>query len=160
VTADIRQEETQGGHAAPDASATGALQLGAPSEPPVNADLAQLVVELIRPVFTEFGVAIPTSENPTETLLDVKNILERQAEGWKRQWRAVGRAEGLGWAEGFSEGFMKGKAETLVCLLVERFGAITPTLRGRISKAKLAMVERWFKRAIVAPDLSSVFARH
>lgn len=42
-------------------------------------------------------------------------------------------------------------------LLAERFGAVEPSWRKRIQEAELVMLELWFKRAIVAPDLSSVF---
>jgi hypothetical protein len=35
---------------------------------------------------------------------------------------------------------------------------VRPSLRKRIRGANLATLERWFKRAIVAPDLPSVFA--
>jgi hypothetical protein len=88
-------------------------------------------------------------------------------ERWKQQAFAEGRAKGKaagkvegkveGRVEGRAEGRAAGKAEALVCLLVERFGALAPPLRTRIRRAKLAALERWFKRAIVAPDLPSVF---
>jgi hypothetical protein len=44
-----------------------------------------------------------------------------------------------------------------LCLLAQRFGAVAPSWQKRIRGAKLATLERWFKRAIVAPDLPSVF---
>jgi hypothetical protein len=56
-----------------------------------------------------------------------------------------------------AEGKAEGKAEALVCLLVARFGALAPSLRTRIQRARLATLERWFERAIAAPDLRSVF---
>jgi hypothetical protein len=56
-----------------------------------------------------------------------------------------------------AEGKAEGKAEALVCLLAERFGTVRPSLRKRILGADLATLECWFKRAIVAPDLPSVF---
>jgi hypothetical protein len=34
---------------------------------------------------------------------------------------------------------------------------VAPSWQKRIRGAKLATLERWFKRAIVAPDLPSVF---
>jgi flagellar biosynthesis/type III secretory pathway protein FliH len=78
-------------------------------------------------------------------------MLATQFEAWKQQWLAEGEAKGK------TEGKAEGKAEALVCLLAERFGAVAPSCRKRIRGAKLATLERWFKRAIVAPDLRSVF---
>jgi hypothetical protein len=74
-------------------------------------------------------------------------MLATQFEAWKEQWLAEGEAKGKA----------EGKAEALICLLAERFGAVAPSWQKRIRGAKLATLERWFKRAIVAPDLSSVF---
>jgi Putative transposase, YhgA-like len=127
--------------------------------------LRGLFAELIREALAGFGAKVPVSED----LLEMKTNLSTLGQTWKREWRAEGlaegraegRAEGLvrGKAEGRAEGKIEGKAEALVCLLVERFGAVTPSLRKRICSAKLSTLERWFKRAIVAPDLRSVFAR-
>jgi hypothetical protein len=75
--------------------------------------------------------------------LEVKTMLATQFEAWKEQWLAEGKAEG--------------KAEALICLLAERFGAVAPSWEKRIRGAKLITLERWFKRAIVARDLPSVF---
>ena len=86
---------------------------------------------------------------------------------WVQQAAAEGRAEGVaqgiargrseGEARGRIEGKAEGKAEDLVHLLVARFGALAPSLRTRIRRARLATLERWFKRAIAASDLRSVF---
>ena len=86
----------------------------------------------------------------------MKTGFSRNVEEWEQQFRAKGKAEGL--IEGRTQGRAEGKAEALLCLLAERFGAVTPSLRNRIAAARLATVERWFKRAIVATELSSVFA--
>ena len=101
--------------------------------------LQGLFAELIREAFAGCGVKLSGSEN----LLETNTMLATQFEAWKQQWLAEGEA--------------KGKAEALVCLLAERFGAVAPSWRKRIRAAKLATLERWFKRAIVAPDLPSVF---
>jgi hypothetical protein len=74
-----------------------------------------------------------------------KSNLWTLADTWKKQFRAEGLAEG--------------KGEALICLLAERFGTLTPTLRKRIHSAKLPTIERWFKRAITARDVTSVFNR-
>ena len=70
---------------------------------------------------------------------------------WEKQWLAEGKVEGK------VEGKAEGKAEALITLLAERFGTVAPSWQKRIRGAKLATLERWFKRAIAAPDLPSVF---
>jgi hypothetical protein len=97
--------------------------------------LQGLFTELIREAFAAHGMTLSRSCN----LLEVKSMLATQFEAWKEQWLA------------------EGKAEALMCLLSERFGPVAPSWRKRIRRAKLATLDRWFKRAIVAPDLPSVF---
>jgi hypothetical protein len=101
--------------------------------------LRGLFAELVREALAGLGVKVPVSED----LLEMKTNLSTLGETWKQQWLAEGKAEG--------------KAEALLCLLVERFGAVAPSWRKRIRGAKLATLDRWFKRAIVARDVSSVF---
>ena len=116
---------------------------------PDYADLRRLFTELVHRTFIELAVTEPIPED----LLEMKTNLERLGKTWKRQWLAEGRAEGK------AEGILEGKAETLVCLLAERFGTVTPSLHERISGANLATLECWLKRVIAAPDLLSVFAQ-
>ena len=118
---------------------------------PDYADLRRLFTELVRRAFIGLGVTKPIPED----LLEMKTNLERLGKAWKRQWRAEVRAEVS--AEVRAEGKAEGKAEALVCLLAERFGTVRPSLRKRILGANLATLECWFKRAIIAPDLPSVF---
>ena len=113
--------------------------------------LRGLFAELVREALAGFGVKLPVFED----LLEMKTNLSTLGETWKQQWRAEGLAEGK--AEGLAAGKAEGKAEALLCLLVERFGAVAPSWRKRIRGAELTTLERWFKRAIVAPDLPSVF---
>ena len=133
--------------------------------------LQGLFAELIREVSVRSGVTLPGSSN----LLEVKNMLTINFEEWRKQGRAegtaLGRAEGrtLGRAEGRAEGKVEGKtegkiegkteamAEALLSLLRQRFGAVAPSRRKRIHKARLATLERWFERALVASNLRSVF---
>ena len=110
---------------------------------PNYADLRRLFTELVRRAFIGLGVTRPIPED----LLEMKTNLETLGEVWKRQAFDEGRAEGKA----------EGKAEALVCLLAERFGTVRPSLRKRILGANLATLECWFKRAIIAPDLPSVF---
>ncbi len=110
---------------------------------PDYADLRRLFAELVRRAFIELEVTTPIPED----LLEMKTNLEKLGTVWKRQWLAEGRAEGKA----------EGKAEALEYVLVERFGTLRPSLHKRIRGADLATLERWFKRAIIAPDLPSVF---
>jgi hypothetical protein len=77
----------------------------------------------------------------------MKTMISIDWEASKEQWLARGEAKGRA----------EGKAEALICLLAERFGAVAPSWQKRIQGARLGTLERWFKRAIVAPDLASVF---
>ena len=110
---------------------------------PDYTDLRRLFTELVRRAFIELEVTRPIPED----LLEMKTNLEKIGLVWKRQWLAEGRAEGKA----------EGRTEALVDLLAERFGAVSPSLRKRIRGADLATLECWFKRAIIAPDLPSVF---
>ena len=112
---------------------------------PDYTDLRRLFTELVRRAFIELGVTGPIPED----LLEMKTNLEKLGKTWKRQWLAEGKAEGE----------LKRMATALVWLLADRFGTVTPSLHERISGANLATLERWFKRAIAAPDLLSVFAQ-
>jgi hypothetical protein len=105
--------------------------------------LRGLFAELIRKASAECGTQLSGSEH----LLEEKSMLADSFKAWKEQWLAEGEAKGRA----------EGKAEALLCLLAERFGAVAPSRQKRIRGAKLATLERWFKRAIVAPDLRSVF---
>ena len=120
---------------------------------PDYTDLRRLFTELVRRAFIELGETGPIPED----LLEMKTNLEKLGKTWKRQWLAEGRAEGI--LEGMAEGELKRMATALVWLLADRFGTVTPSLHERISGANLATLECWFKRAIAAPDLLSVFAQ-
>jgi hypothetical protein len=109
--------------------------------------LQGLFAELIHEIFAGCGVKLLKSGS----LSQMKTMLSTQFEVWKEQWRAEGAAKGK------VEGKAEGKAEALICLLAERFGAVAPSRQKRIRGARLVTLERWFKRAIVAPDLPSVF---
>jgi Domain of unknown function (DUF4351) len=69
-------------------------------------------------------------------------------EGSKQKWIDKGKAEGKAEA----------KAEALIRLLAKRFGAVAPSREKQIRGARVATLERWFERAIDAPDLTSVFS--
>ena len=103
--------------------------------------------------FNQNRQLLSKSARAAEDLLEMKTNLEGLGKTWKRQWLAEGEAKGK------TEGKTEGKAESLVCLLEGRFGTVTPSLHERLSRANLATLECWFKRAIAAPDLLSVFAQ-
>lgn len=105
--------------------------------------LQGVFTELIQEVFAGRGLSLAESGN----LLEVKSMLATQFDAWKAQWVAEGEAKGKA----------EGKAEALISLLAGRFGAVAPSRQKRIRAARLVTLERWFERAIVAPDLPSVF---
>ena len=109
--------------------------------------------ELVRRAYQALGVKVPESINLLE--MKMNSNLVANCRAWRQQVMVESKAEGR--AEGRAEGKAEGKAEALACLLVERFGALAPSLRKRIQRARLATLERWFKRAVVAPDVRSVF---
>jgi len=117
---------------------------------PNQGRLQRLFGELVRRACAGLGMRVPLSNDFLE--MKMRSNLETIGETWKQEALAEGLSRGL------MEGRAEGKAEALVCLLVEKFGALAPSLRTRIRRAKLATLDRWFKRAIVAPNLSSVFA--
>jgi putative YhgA-like transposase len=124
---------------------------------PDHEDLRRLFAELVSREYTESGIPRPIPEDLLMFKSSIPGTLRRWARYTWRKERAEARAEGR--AEGRVEGKAEGKAEALLCLLAERFGALKPSLHKRIRGADLATLDRWFKRAIVAPDLLSVFGR-
>jgi hypothetical protein len=105
--------------------------------------LRSLFAELIREAFAQLGASLPGFGN----LLEERTMLAETFEAWQKQW----------FAEGEAKGEAKGKAEALMTVLAGRFGAVEPSWRKRIQEAELATLELWLKRAVVAPDMPSVF---
>ena len=124
---------------------------------PDQQRLRYLFAELIRQAYKELGEKPPASCDWLE--MKMKSNFPTTVKTWVQQALAEGRVQGRaeGEARGRVEGKAEGKAEALVYLLVAKFGALAPSLRTRIRRAKLATLERWFKRAIAASDLRSVF---
>jgi hypothetical protein len=108
--------------------------------------LRRLFTELIREALARHRVKLPGSGNLLE-INSMKSALTIDNRAWHAQLLA----------EGVAKGVAKGKADALISLLEGRFGAVAPSRRKRIRGARLVTLERWFKRAIVAPDLRSVF---
>jgi hypothetical protein len=76
--------------------------------------LQGLFAELIREAVARCGMKLSRSDN----LLEMKPMLTIDFEAFRQQ--------------SFAEGEAKGKAEALICLLAERFGAVAPPWRKRI----------------------------
>ena len=125
---------------------------------PDQERLRYLFAELICQAYKELGQKPPASYDWLE-MKKMKSNFPTTVKTWVQQAAAEGRAEGVvqGRSEGEARGRIESKAEDLVHLLVARFGALTPSLRTRIQRARLATLERWFKRAVAASDLRSVF---
>ena len=133
---------------------------------PEQERLRHLFAELIRQAYQELGKKPPASYDWLE-MKKMKSNFPTTVKTLVQQASAEGRAEGIaagiaqgraqGRAEGEAKGRIEGKADALVHLLVARFGALTPSLRTRIQRARRATLERWLRRAIAASDLRSVF---
>ncbi|MBS0421329.1 MAG: Rpn family recombination-promoting nuclease/putative transposase [Proteobacteria bacterium] len=140
-------------------------------EHPDFEPLKQLFAELIRQAIASLG----TETVIPEDLMVIKSNLVTLGETWKQEWLAAGRAEGelkgravgqaegelkgraVGQAEGEIKGRAAGQATALVRLLIKRFGPLDPARLDQIHSADPATVERWFDRAVDAPDLHAVF---
>jgi hypothetical protein len=140
---------------------------------PDQGRLRALFGELVRQAFMGLGLEVPQSINLLE--MKMRSNLATIGERWRQEAMALGMAEGKakgieqGMAQGIEQGMAQGivqgkaagrseaKAEALICLLVARFGALAPSLRTRIQRARLETLDRWFKRAIAAPSVRSVF---
>ncbi len=73
----------------------------------------------------------------------------------KREGVREGRREGM--REGRREGHDEALRATLVDLLEQRFGALSPTAHERIAAADGEQLARWVKRVIPAAELADVF---
>jgi hypothetical protein len=110
--------------------------------------LRALFTELIR----EASAVQRMSRSGLSNLLEVKTMGLADTFGeWKQEWLAEGEAKGT------AKGKVDGTAEALLSLLEGRFGAVAPSWREQIRGAELVTLERWFKQAIHAPDVPSVF---
>jgi hypothetical protein len=129
---------------------------------PDQERLRYLFAELICQAYKELGQKPPASYDWLE-MKKMKSNFPTTVKTWVQQAAAEGRAQGIvqgrseGEVRGRIEGKAEGKAEALVHLLVARFGALAPSLQTRIRRARLATLDRWFKRAVAASDLRSVF---
>jgi flagellar biosynthesis/type III secretory pathway protein FliH len=70
--------------------------------------------------------------------------------------RREGRQEGR--REGEATGVAKGKRETLLLLLRQRFGRLPAAMTARIEKADAAVLDTWSGRVLTAESLDEVLA--
>ncbi len=99
-------------------------------------------------------------------------MLAERIERWKREDREQAIQEGLkqgieqgleqgieqGIEQGLEQGIERGKAQALSRLLERRFGSEAAQVhRRRIEQADAETLDRWFDRAITAPDVDTVF---
>ncbi|HEU4417687.1 MAG TPA: Rpn family recombination-promoting nuclease/putative transposase [Planctomycetota bacterium] len=80
-------------------------------------------------------------QRPEETIMST-------AENLIREGRAKGRAEGLA----------EGRAETILRVLVKRFGPLPADISERVQSATLPELDRWTDRMVDARTLADVFA--
>ena len=65
-----------------------------------------------------------------------------------------GRAEGM--QVGEANGLRKGKADSLLVILEQKFGSLPPEILEKIEDADLATIESWTRRGILAASLDEV----
>ena len=65
-----------------------------------------------------------------------------------------GRAEGM--QVGEANGLRKGKADSLLVILEQKFGPLSPELLEKIEDADLATIESWTRRGVLAASLDEV----
>ena len=80
----------------------------------------------------------------------------------EKHMRYVSSLEQIAIRKGIEKGIEKGREQTLCELLEEllatRFGPLSETIRSRLAGANSAQLSLWFRWALTAPSLESVFA--
>jgi hypothetical protein len=109
--------------------------------------LRRVFTELIREALARHRAKVPGSRS----LFEMRSMLTIDNTAWHAQLRSKFMAEGM------AKGVAEGKAAALISLLEGRFGVVAPNQQKRIRGARVLTLDRWFKRAIVAPNLPSVF---
>jgi predicted transposase/invertase (TIGR01784 family) len=84
---------------------------------------------------------------PLEMLTERINMITGHMDVLKQDWLQ----------QGVSQGKVEGEAKLLKTLLTERFGSLPIDFENLIDAAPLHQIEAWFKTAIKAPSLSSIF---
>ena len=60
--------------------------------------------------------------------------------------------------KGRETGKAEGRADTLLLLLAQRFGALDAEIEARVRSGSSTEVDRWIRRVLDAPSLAGVFA--
>ena len=70
-----------------------------------------------------------------------------------------GMAQGIvqGMAQGIVQGNEEGKAESLIRLLGQRFGPLSPEVEARIKQASPDELDGWLDQVLDAPSLEAMF---
>ena len=111
------------------------------------------ILDLLR--FVDWVLALPEGlEN--QLWAEVQQFEE------EKHMRYVSSLEQIAIRKGIEKGIEKGREQTL-CelleeLLVTRLGPLSETIRSRLAGANSAQLSLWFRRALTAPSLESVFA--
>jgi Putative transposase, YhgA-like/Domain of unknown function (DUF4351) len=160
----------EGGFAEDDLARRDALlallfRLESSPDPEQVVDLADAVLawfrrhpgfEALRSIFAALLGAIMEPLSPglqvPDELLEVRNMLATQAEGWKRQWLREGEQKGR------QEGRQEGEATLLLRLLERRFGTLPGWALDRIAAADTVALEEWSLRVLDATSLDDVLA--
>ncbi len=77
--------------------------------------------------------------------------MKRVFENYKKQQRAEGRMEGL------SQGLSQGRLESLLLLMVKRFGPLPADIQQKLELATDAELKQWTENILDARQLSDVF---
>jgi len=72
--------------------------------------------------------------------------------------KAEGRAEGV--QVGEANGLRKGKADSLLVMLEQKFGPLPAEMLEKIEDADIATIEIWFRRGVLAASLDEVTDPH
>ncbi len=90
-------------------------------------------------------MAFAKNLNRTETLMSTAQRL-----------RLEGHQQGL--TQGLNQGLSQGRAEALLRLLAQRFGALQPAITRQVMAGSNDELDRWLDRVLAAPTLADVFA--
>jgi hypothetical protein len=94
-----------------------------------------------------------------KTLDELKNYMETDMESWSEMLQARGKAEGiiLGEVLGEVKGEVKGKADVILLLIEQKFGALSEAIRTRIRSADSEHLLLWAQRILTAKRLDEIF---
>jgi predicted transposase YdaD len=103
--------------------------------------IAEVYAELDRKTLEALIAPLANEEHSQMTTLLQRLFAEGKAEGMQ-----VGEANGL----------RKGKADSLLVILEQKFGPLSPELLEKIEEADLATIESWTRRGVLAASLDEV----